>query len=68
MSTTSHTTKDIFTVWRQSAEKYFANVDKIAAEYRKAVSDLQNEYFDAWKNVTLTTISAQQQFAKQDWF
>ena len=67
MSAASHTSKDIFNVWKQGAEKYFANIEKTTNEFRKAVNDISDKYFDAWKNVTLSTITAQHQLSKQDW-
>ena len=64
MSTASQT-KDVYTILKQSTEKYFANVEKATNQFIDGVNDLQEECMAAWENVVLSTISVQQQCANK---
>jgi len=62
---TANQTKDVYTVLKQSTEKYFANVEKATNQFIDGVNDLQEECMAAWENVVLSTISVQQQCANK---
>jgi len=61
--TTKEQTNDNFAVFQQASDKYFADVESCVPRYQQTISELQDEYIQAWKNVTNATISLQKEFA-----
>ena len=65
---TKEQSKNNFAVFQQSSNKYFADVESCVPRYQQAISKLQDEYIQAWKNVTNATISLQKEFATKSGF
>jgi len=61
-------TKDNFTAFQQSSNKYFADIENSKQRYQQATSDLQDEYIKAWKNLVNANISLQKEFANKTGF
>jgi len=57
--------KEIFAVYKQNVSRYFDEVEKNAAQYLQAITNLQQECATACKNTIETTISAQQELASK---
>ncbi len=55
--------EDLFTVYNQSIEKYFAVAKKTTATYLQSVTDLQEQIIDSWKKSVDSAITLQQKFA-----
>ena len=62
MSKTTPETKDIFAVYKQNVDKYFSEIEKLAPQYLQSITNLQQEYTTAWKNVIESSISLQEEF------
>ena len=62
MSKTTPETKDIFTVYKQNVDKYFSEIEKLAPQYLQSITNLQQEYTTAWKNIIESSISLQEEF------
>jgi len=60
--------KDNFGVFQQNSDKYFADVEKAVPRFQQAITDLQDEYIQAWKNVVNATISIQKEYATKTGF
>ena len=65
---TSERSKDNFAVFQQSSDKYFADVERAVPRFQHAITDLQDEYFQAWKNMVNSTISMQKEYAIKSGF
>ncbi len=63
MSKTAKTTKEIYAVYRQNVDKFFDDVEKSLPQYLQSISNLQQEYIEAWKNAFSSAISVQQEYA-----
>ncbi len=68
MSKTTIETKDNFTIYQQSADKYFNQVEHSVSDYFHALTDLQEEFIHAWRNVVRVNLSLQREFATKSGF
>ena len=62
MSKTTQETKEIYATYKQNVEKFFEDIEKTAPQYLQSITNLQQEYTSAWKNVIESAISLQQEF------
>ncbi len=60
--------KDNFAVFQQSSDKYFADVERAVPRFQQAITGLQDEYIQAWKNVVNATFSIQKEYADKSGF
>ena len=60
--TTPKKKEDLFSVYNQSIEKYFAVAKKTTATYLQSVTDLQEQIIDSWKKSVDSAITLQQEF------
>ena len=56
-------TKDIFTVCKQNVAKFFNEIEKTTPIYQQSASNLQHDYYEAWKNVLNSSIALEQEYA-----
>ena len=63
MSKTTSETKEIFAIYKQNVDKYFSEVERSLPQYLQSITNLQQEYVAAWKNVIEPSISLQREFA-----
>ena len=56
-------TKDVFSSWKQTSDKYFDAVEKSIPSYHQSVTSLQQEYLQACDNAIESTIEFQRKFA-----
>lgn len=59
----SQETKDIFTVCKQNVAKFFNEIEKTTPIYQQSASNLQHDYYEAWKNVLNSSIALEQEYA-----
>ena len=64
MSTQQPTSqKDIFGVSQQNVDKYFNGIKQSVPRYHQSVTNVQQEYLEAWENVINSTIAFQKEYA-----
>ena len=63
MSKTTPETKEIFVVYKQNIDKFFDDVEKSLPQYLQSITNLQQEYTEAWKNAFDSAVSLQQEYA-----
>ena len=49
-NTENTSTKDVFSSWKQTSDKYFDAVEKSIPSYHQSVTSLQQEYLQACDN------------------
>ena len=57
--------KDVFSTWKQTSDKYMDAVEKVIPSYHQAVTSLQQEYIQACENAVDSTIEFQRKFANK---
>ena len=57
--------KDVFTTWKQTSDKYMDAVEKVIPSYHQSVTSLQQEYIQACENAVDSTIGFQRKFANK---
>ena len=60
-----NTSKDVFSTWKQTSDKYFDAVEKVIPRYHQSVTSLQQEYIQACDNSIESTIDYQRKFANK---
>jgi len=63
VSKTTPEAKEIFAVYKQNVDKFFDDVEKALPQYLQSITNLQQEYIEAWKNAFNSAISIQQEYA-----
>jgi len=63
VSKTTPETKEIFAVYKQNIDKFFDDVEKSLPQYLQSITNLQQEYTEAWKNAFGSAVSLQQEYA-----
>ena len=56
-------TKDVFSSWKQTSDKYLDAVEKSIPSYHQSVTSLQQEYLQACDDAIESTIEFQRKFA-----
>ena len=59
----TQTSEDIYDVYKQNVEKYFENIVDIIPQNLQSLTNIQSEWYKAWKNAFSSAISLQQEFA-----
>ena len=66
MSTVKPTeSKDIYAVSKQNVERFFDGVEKATPKNLQSITNLQQEYLEAWKNTINSTITLQREYANR---
>ena len=60
--TRSEPTKDFIATYKQNVEKYFENMENSIPKYYQTLSELQQEFLQAWENMFNASISIQKEF------
>jgi len=55
--------KDVYGVSQQNVDKYFNGIKQSVPRYHQSVTNVQQEYLEAWENVINSTIAFQKEFA-----
>ena len=61
----TQTSEDFYDVYKQNVEKYFENIVDAIPQHLQSLTNIQSEWYKAWKNTISSTISLQQEFAKK---
>ena len=64
-NSSSTSSKDVFSTWKQTSDKYMDAVEKVIPSYHQSVTSLQQEYIQACENAIDSTIEFQRKFANK---
>jgi len=59
----TRTSEDFYDVYKQNVEKYYENVIDSIPQNLQSFTDIQSEWYKAWKTAINSAISLQQEFA-----
>ncbi len=57
--------KDIFALYIQNVDKFFNGIEKTIPSYHQSITDLQQEWLQAFENNVKSVITLQQEFANK---
>jgi spore coat polysaccharide biosynthesis protein SpsF (cytidylyltransferase family) len=58
-------TKDVFSVYQDSIDKIFTGIRQSVPQYHQSITNVQQEYLQAYENVVDSTITLQKEYAKK---
>ncbi len=64
-NSSSTSSKDVFSTWKQTSDKYMDAVEKVIPSYHQSVTSLQQEYIQACENAVDSTIEFERKFANK---
>ena len=64
--TTKINSKDIFSIYQKNTNKIFYGVKKSVPKYHQSITNLQQEYFQAFENIVDFSITLQKEFVTKD--
>ena len=64
-NSTNTSSKDVFSTWKQTSDKYMDAVEKVIPSYHQSVTSLQQEYIQACENAIDSSIEFQRKFANK---
>ncbi len=63
--TTTKNSKDIFSVYQQNVDKLFNGIKQSVPQYHQSITNVQQEYLQAYENVIDSTITLQKEYVKK---
>ena len=57
--------KDAFSVYQQNVDKIFNGIRQSVPQYHQAITNVQQEFLQAYENIVDSTITLQKEFAKK---
>ncbi len=63
--TTTKNSKDVFSVYQQNVDKLFNGIKQSVPQYHQSITNVQQEYLQAYENVVDSTITLQKDYAKK---
>ncbi len=57
--------KDIFALYQNNVDEFFAGIEKFLPNYHQSVTTLQQEWFQTCENTIKSLVSVQQEFANK---
>ncbi len=63
--TTTKQSKDIFSVYQQNVDKLFNGVKQSVPQYHQSITNVQQEYLQAYENIVDSTITLQKEYVKK---
>lgn len=57
--------KDVFSVYQESIDKIFTGIRQSVPQYHQSITNVQQEYLQAYENVIDSTITLQKEYAKK---
>ncbi|MBI5859998.1 MAG: hypothetical protein HZB73_04810 [Nitrosarchaeum sp.] len=58
-------TKDVFSVYQENVDKLFSGIRHSVPQYHQSITNVQQEYLQAYENVIDSTITLQKEYAKK---
>lgn len=62
---TNPNSKDLFSIHQQNMDKFFNGIRTSVPRYHQAITNVQQEYLQAYENIVDSTISLKQEFTKK---
>ncbi len=63
--TTAKNPKDVFSVYQQNVDKLFNGFKQSVPQYHQSITNVQQEYLQAYENIVDSTITLQREYAKK---
>ena len=63
--TTQGNSKDVFSVYQENVDKHFDGIKQSVPQYHQSITNVQQEYLQAYENVVDSSITLQKEFAKK---
>ena len=63
--TATNSPKDVFGVYQQNVDKYFNGIKQSVPQYHQAITNVQQEFLQAYENIADSTITLQKEYAKK---
>ncbi len=63
--TTTKISKDVFSVYQQNIDKLFNGIKQSVPQYHQSITNVQQEYLQAYENIVDSTITLQKEYAKK---
>ncbi|AJW70232.1 hypothetical protein [Nitrosopumilus adriaticus] len=60
-NTSNH--KDVYSIWSDSVDSFYSNIEKSIPQFHQAATNLLQEYVQAWNNASSSIIDIQREFA-----
>ena len=64
-TTTTRNPKDVFSVYQQNVDKLFNGIRQSVPQYHQSITNVQQEYLQAYENVVDSTITLQKEYVKK---
>jgi hypothetical protein len=58
-------TKDMFSVCKENVDQLFSGIRHSVPQYHQSITNVQQEYLQAYENIVDSTIALQQEYAKR---
>ncbi len=62
---TQGNSKDIFSVYQENVDKLFNGIKQSVPQYHQSITNVQQEYLQAYENVVDSTIALQKEYVKK---
>ena len=62
---TPGTPKDAFSVYQQNVDKIFTSIKQSVPQYHQSITNVQQEYLQAYENIVDSSIAMQKEYAKR---
>ena len=63
--TTQGNSKDLFSVYQENVDKLFTGIKQSVPQYHQSITNVQQEYLQAYENVVDSTITLQKEYVKK---
>ena len=57
--------KDLFSVYQENVDKLFSGIRHSVPQYHQSITNVQQEYLQAYENIVDSTITIQKEYAKK---
>ena len=63
--TTQTNSKDVFSVYQENVDKLFNGIKKSVPQYHQSITNVQQEYLQAYENMVDSSITLQKEYVKK---
>ena len=63
--TTETNSKDVFSAYQENVDKLFNGIRQSVPQYHQSITNVQQEYLQAYENIVDSTIALQKEYAKK---
>jgi len=62
---TQGTPKDVFSLYQQNVDKFFTSIKQSVPQYHQSITNVQQEYLQAYENIVDSSFTMQKEFARK---